>query len=258
VVVVSYATFQAADAYTKAEADAGFVSDPNGAVTVDGSGSVGIGTSSPTALGTNIKTLEIKGGATDRTGGLRLTSSDASVDGYVFGSAGVFRAGTETATPFALFTTGTERMLIDTAGRVTMPYQPAFRAYQFIPRDGAGTIIYSQTGHNIGSHYNTATGIFTAPIAGVYHFDFSILMKADASVAYIRVLFKVNGSTATTLGDTLTGGLAGIFTNWNYHSPSMSHSFYLNANDTVAVHNDSPHSTYQSGGYGSFSGYLVG
>ena len=49
VVVVSYATFQAADAYTKAEADSAFVSDPNGAVTVDGSGNVGIGTAAPSA-----------------------------------------------------------------------------------------------------------------------------------------------------------------------------------------------------------------
>ncbi|MGB4113690.1 MAG: tail fiber domain-containing protein [Yoonia sp.] len=56
VVVVSYATFQAADAYTKAEADAGFVSDPNGAVTVDGSGNVGIGTAVPSEL------LEIEDG----------------------------------------------------------------------------------------------------------------------------------------------------------------------------------------------------
>jgi hypothetical protein len=47
VVVVSYATFQAADAYTKAEADAGFVNDPNGVITVDGSSNVGIGTTSP-------------------------------------------------------------------------------------------------------------------------------------------------------------------------------------------------------------------
>ena len=31
------------DGYTRTEADAGFVSDPNGAVTVDGSGNVGIG-----------------------------------------------------------------------------------------------------------------------------------------------------------------------------------------------------------------------
>ena len=46
VVVVSYATFQVADAYTQTEADAEFVQDPNGAITVSGS-NVGIGTSSP-------------------------------------------------------------------------------------------------------------------------------------------------------------------------------------------------------------------
>ena len=46
VVVVSYASFQVADAYTQTEADAEFVQDPNGAITVSGS-NVGIGTSSP-------------------------------------------------------------------------------------------------------------------------------------------------------------------------------------------------------------------
>ena len=337
------------DGYTRTEADAGFVSDPNGAVTVDGSGNVGIGTSSPSttidvynpqasgvsdiaklrynnagsggalafanqagtslgkisnvANGANIdlafsaynsgtaltEFMRIGGsgnvgiGETDPSGywgqanqlviktatnsGLTVVSSSLGNGRLVFTdnksatsglSDGGMIAYSHPSDAMTLQTAGTERMRIDTAGRVTMPYQPAFRAYQFIPRTGAGTIVYSQTGHNIGSHYNTATGIFTAPIAGVYHFDFSVLMKADASVSFIRVLFKVNGSTATTLGDTLTGGSAGIFTDWSYHSPSMSHSFYLNANDTVAVHNDSPHSTWDAGGYGSFSGYLIG
>ena len=43
IVVISYATFQVADAYTKSEADSAFVSDPNGAITIDASENVGIG-----------------------------------------------------------------------------------------------------------------------------------------------------------------------------------------------------------------------
>ena len=259
--VVSFSTFEVADVYTRAEtyskveADAEFVSDPNGAVTVDGSGNVGIGSASFLYPAAGRGLVEVNGSSSAL---IALKAGNASKSYWFSDGTDVEFLANGGALKFGSGTGGAERMRIDASGRVTMPYQPAFRAYQFIPRTGVGTIVYSQTGHNIGSHYNTATGIFTAPIAGVYHFDFSILMKADASVAYIRVLFKVNGSTATTFGDTLTGGAAGVFTSWSYHAPSMSHSFYLNANDTVEVHNDSAYSTYSTGGYGSFSGYLVG
>ena len=253
--VVSFSTFEVADVYTraetysKAEADAEFVSDPNSSITVDGSGNVGVGANGDVSALDGVFGVQI-GNASSVTAGLGLKTANREYLWYIPSSS--------TSVSLWDSTASADRIILDSSGRVTMPYQPAFRAYQFIPRTGVGTIVYSQTGHNIGSHYNTSTGIFTAPIAGVYHFDLSILMKADASVSFIRVLFKVNGSTATTFGDTLTGGTAGIFTNWSYHAPSMSHSFYLNANDTVEVHNDSPHSTYHSGGYGSFSGYLVG
>ena len=154
---------------------------------------------------------------------------------------------------------GTTRMTIDDSGRVTMPYQPAFRAHTFTPTSGVGTIVYTVAAHNIGSHYNTSTGRFTAPVAGVYHFDFSVLMGAGSSTEYIRVLFSVNGAGDTRNGDTLTGG-PGVFTDYDYHAVQMSHSFYLNANDTVEVKTENPDGqTYQSsGGYGSFSGYLIG
>lgn len=151
-------------------------------------------------------------------------------------------------------------MNIDQMGRMTLPYQPAFRAHTFTPIITSGTIVYTKVGHNIGSHYNISNGKFTAPVSGVYQFDFSVLMAAGANTSYIRVIFKINGNVDTRNGDTLTGGTAGAFTDYSYHAVQMSHSFYLSANDTVEVHNDNGSGgTYQSGGtYGTFSGYLVG
>lgn len=152
-------------------------------------------------------------------------------------------------------------LAVDTSGSVLTPNQPAFRAHTFTPMSGEAPIIFTVAAHNIGSHYNVSNGKFTAPVAGLYHFDFSVLMAANSNTEYVRVLFSVNGVYGQTRnGDTLTGGAAGSFPNYSYHAVQMSHSFYLSANDTVGIINANPNGqTYQSsGGYGSFSGYLVG
>jgi hypothetical protein len=63
------------DGYTEAEADAEFVNDPNGAITVSGS-NVGIGTSSPSA------DLDIKRTAGDNNDILRVGSTDNYYHGF--------------------------------------------------------------------------------------------------------------------------------------------------------------------------------
>ena len=85
---------------------------------IDSSGNVGIGDSSPSSLGTNITTLEIKGAATTRSGGIRLSTSDDSQKAafYVYDGAGI--VGTETAHPFGIYTSNTERLRIDSSGNV--------------------------------------------------------------------------------------------------------------------------------------------
>jgi hypothetical protein len=62
-----------------------------------------------------------------------------------------------------------ESMRVDRSGRVTKPYQPSCqlsRSASFTTI--GGTVLWDVVSHNIGSHYNSSTGVFTAPVAGKY------------------------------------------------------------------------------------------
>jgi hypothetical protein len=72
--------------------------------------------------------------------------------------------------------TATEKMRIDGEGRVTMPSQPAF----WVRRNGDQTgyhpgyynhsVIYNYKEFDVGNDVSTTTGLFTAPVSGVYIF----------------------------------------------------------------------------------------
>ena len=151
---------------------------------------------------------------------------------------------------------------VDSSGRVTIPFQPAFQAYGV----GGGTFssgsvhIYPSTRFNIGNHYNTANGTFTAPIAGVYIFGWTQIANPTNDVYRYRL--RVNG---TNLGDvhlridtTATGSEYG--TNGVYTFPVN-----LSSSDSVNIFYESDLGTsdYPSGNsptndYPLFWGYLLG
>ena len=148
-------------------------------------------------------------------------------------------------------------MAMNKDGIVTKPYNPSFNArYPAVTNGGGTTIVFSSTHFNIGSHYNTSNGIFTAPVAGSYLFSFSILIDPSGTNHYARILFARNGTAVdTTLGDSLES--SDYDQQQEYQSLQMSAVIYLNANDTMRLQNTGQSPTYGTS-YGSFSGYLLG
>jgi hypothetical protein len=93
---------------------------------------------------------------------------------------------TDTSTIILYTNAGTERMRVNVNGQVTMPAQPAFRA--FYGSSGTAdfttsTILpYNATQVNIGSCYSTSTYKFTAPVAGRYIFGASTYVAGVPSM----------------------------------------------------------------------------
>ena len=148
-------------------------------------------------------------------------------------------------------TNGTTAMTVDSTGRVLTPARPMFYA-KGANTSGAGStynIILTATDFNVGNHYSTSTGIFTAPIAGFYQFHGSIM--GDVSDARMMLRIRVNGS------DKAQGSSS---SNSNqYQDSKVSVLLQLSANDEINLHNAGNKTTYTLAPMESyFWGMLVG
>ena len=158
---------------------------------------------------------------------------------------------------------------IDNSGRVKSPYQPSFYA----TANSGGTISMTSTHiltnwrlstsgktYNIGGHFNTSNGRFTAPVSGIYLFTASILLSGYDQASGIHMIWRKNGSNFqywynTRTSDIDRSGYGG------YLAQGSTTTFNLSANDYIEVacnFNGSLSLWCGDANWGHFSGHLLG
>jgi len=82
------------------------------------------------------------------------------------------------------------------SGVLTATAQPSFLATRSsnLSYTGGNSVVFNATTYNIGSHYSTSTGLFTAPVSGNYIFSASIYQNAFVA----QLWFMINGSRERT------------------------------------------------------------
>jgi hypothetical protein len=144
----------------------------------------------------------------------------------------------------------------DSAGTsvLAFPNTPCFSAQDMSTTktgsSAARILLYTFTNSNIGNHYNSATGKFTAPISGIYFFSYHMATQAQTSFRNFSGLLR-NGLTyieSTQEQNTGSGNADRIL--------AISCLMYLNANDFVEC--AATAQTLADAGYNSFSGYYIG
>ena len=229
-------------------------------ITTTASGRIGIGTDNPQ------RELDILGPSTDGTNLLIRTSGSNSAglkmvpgpSGNEYEIQAVSSAAGTNPNSFIIYdrTNSAYRMVIDSSGRVTMPYQPRFFAWsnssQVVSASGSVTAtLWNQTLFNVGSHFSA--NVFTAPIAGCYLFGTQIRYD-NADTGYFRLILSLNNSTSPNgQGHSIRQGADA-----QYHTMAVTALYEMSANDTVKVVAESSGDTsWVVQNESSFWGYLV-
>jgi len=149
---------------------------------------------------------------------------------------------------------GTDALTIDSSGRLLTPTRPSFKAKTSATvAFGVNTdIVFNDVTssgyglHNVGGHYNTSTGIFTAPIDGVYFFQFQVSQQSTSDTEVLLYLGTQDVGFARNFSDGA-----------NYDSLSCCQNLMLSAGNQIKARVVSG-TAHCNASVASFSGFLIG
>ena len=125
-------------------------------------------------------------------------------------------------------TNGTSAATIDTSGRLGHSVHSSFIAHT--PNNGSvnAILVFTQTIENIGSNYDTSTGLYTAPIKGLYTFSFSLLLYGTSNTG--NHFYKNGSDIGIIIQNSSEDG--------NFLDSSQATiNIHLEAGDTFGVYN---------------------
>lgn len=162
---------------------------------------------------------------------------------------------------------GGQSIAITSAGQIIMPLQAKFSAYKSststnVTGDGtAATVVFDTEQFDVGSNYNSGTGVFTAPVTGKYFFQANLMYSAIGvqTTAQCRIDTAAHNYDGNYLSPTAcqAGG--------NFLAVNASVIISLSASDTVSVTAAVTGGTKTVSVFGNatelytyFTGYLIG
>ncbi|XP_052105974.1 collagen alpha-2(VIII) chain-like [Mytilus californianus] len=124
---------------------------------------------------------------------------------------------------------------------------PAFSSILTKPQTPGdnGVIKFDKTVTNIHNGYNPTTGIFTAPVAGVYQFSYTVMTVAGK---YLHVYLSYNNTKQQS-----------VWLKGSSHETGTANILNLKKGDHIEVKSHGSHTIHSDSNnlYSSFSGYLI-